>query len=171
MTTIKDVFTSRTAATVESTVHPSAALLRFGLALVIGWIGLLKFTAYEAQGIQPLVANSPFMGWLYEIFSVTTFSALLGVMEVATAVLIAVKPWWPRVSALGSVLAIGIFAATISFLFTTPGVFEASAGGFPFLSVTGQFLIKDVVLLGAAAWTLADSLRAARSTGVTLAAR
>jgi hypothetical protein len=31
---------------------------------------VLKFTAGEAQGIQPLVANSPLMFWLYRIFSV-----------------------------------------------------------------------------------------------------
>ena len=48
-------------------------LARYGLVVVIGWIGLLKFTSYQAQGIQPLVANSPFMGWVYEVFSVTTF--------------------------------------------------------------------------------------------------
>lgn len=160
MTTIKE-FT--TVAEVESKAdHVASAVLRYGLVLVIGWIGLLKFTSYEAQGIQPLVANSPFMGWLYEIFPVTTFSAMLGVVEVATALLIAVKPWWPKVSAAGSAVAVGLFAATISFLFTTPGVGEEAAGGFPLLSVTGQFLIKDVVLLGAAVWTLGDALRAAR---------
>lgn len=146
-------------------------VLRYGLVLVIGWIGMMKFTSYEAYGIEPLVANSPFMGWLYEIFSVTTFSALLGVVEVGAAVLIAVKPWWPTVSAIGSVVAVGLFVATISFLFTTPGIGEESAGGFPMLSTSGQFLIKDVVLLGAALWTLADSVRAARVSGVTLAAR
>lgn len=160
MTTIKE-FT--TVAEVESKAdRVASAVLRYGLVLVIGWIGLLKFTSYEAQGIQPLVANSPFMGWLYEIFPVTTFSAMLGVVEVATAVLIAVKPWWPKVSAAGSAVAVGLFAATLSFLFTTPGVGEEAAGGFPLLSVTGQFLIKDVVLLGAAVWTLGDALRAAR---------
>jgi uncharacterized membrane protein YkgB len=53
--------------------------------------------------------------------------------------------------------------ATISFLFTTPGVFEATAGGFPALSMTGGFLIKDVALLGIAAWTLSDALQATRS--------
>jgi reactive chlorine resistance protein C len=138
------------------------ALARYGLVVVIGWIGLLKFTSYEAQGIQPLVANSPFMGWVYEVFSVTTFSTLLGVVEVATAVLLAVKPWWPKISAVGSVIAVGLFLATISFLFTTPGIGEESAGGFPLLSMTGQFLIKDVALLGIAVWTLADALRAGR---------
>ena len=133
-----------------------AVLLRYGLVVVIAWIGLMKFTAFEARGIEPLVANSPFMSWMYGIFSVTTFSALLGVVEVAAAVLLAVKPWWPRISAIGSIIAVGLFVATLSFLFTTPGVFEASQGGFPMLSTTGQFLIKDVVLLGAAVWTLTD---------------
>jgi len=94
---------------------------RYGLAIVIGAFGLLKFTNYEAQGIAPLVAESPFMSWLYDIFSVYTFSVLLGVFEVAAAVLIAVKPWWPKASILGSALAILLFVATISFLFTTPG--------------------------------------------------
>ena len=48
---------------------------------------------------------------------------------------------------------------TISFLFSTPGVAEAAGGGFPALSSTGQFLLKDVVLLGVSLWTLADTLR------------
>lgn len=157
MTVLQEARLARAGSTL-STI--SSVLLRYGLVLVIGWIGLLKFTDYEAHGIEPLVANSPLMSWLYGIFSVPTFAALLGVLEVATAVLLAVKPWWPRVSAVGSVLAIGLFAATISFLFTTPGIGEASAGGFPLLSMTGQFLIKDIVLIGVSAWTLADAMAA-----------
>jgi uncharacterized membrane protein YkgB len=118
----------------------------------------LKFTSYQAQGIQPLVANSPLMSWLYDIFTVNTFSALLGVVEIATAVLLCVKPWWPRISMVGSVMAIGLFLGTLS-LFTTPGVGEASAGGFPVLSANpGQFLIKDAALLGLSAWTFADAM-------------
>jgi uncharacterized membrane protein YkgB len=136
---------------------------RYGLVIVIAWFGGMKFTNYEAKGIQPLVSESPLMNWLYDICSVYTFSVLLGVFEVAAAVLIAVKPWWPKVSILGSGLAIVLFAATISFLFTTPGVFDESVGGFPLLSVTGGFLIKDVALLGLSAWTLTDALRATRS--------
>jgi len=41
-------------------------VLRYGLVLVIGWIGLMKFTEYEAKGIQPLVAHSPLMSWMYD---------------------------------------------------------------------------------------------------------
>ena len=56
-------------------------------------------------------------------------------------------------------MAILLFLGTLSFLFTTPGV--TAAGGFPVLSVLpGQFLLKDLVLLGAALWTLGDSLGA-----------
>ena len=149
----------------QNTIDFVAGLLaRYGLVVVIAWFGGMKFTNYAAQGIYPLVSESPFMSWLYDIFSVYTFSVLLGVFEVAAAVLIAVKPWWPKVSILGSALAVLLFAATISFLFTTPGVFDESVGGFPLLSLSGGFLIKDVALLGISAWALADALRSTRSS-------
>jgi uncharacterized membrane protein YkgB len=102
------------------------------------------------------------MSWVYDIMSVRAFSSALGVLELATAALIAVKPWWPTLSAVGSLVAIGLFVATLSFLFTTPGVLEASAG-FAVLSSTGQFLIKDVALLGISVWTLADALRGSQA--------
>lgn len=150
-------------ATDDPTLAAAGRLLaRYGLVIVIAWIGALKFTDYEARGIEPLVANSPFMGWLYGIFSVTTFSLLLGIFELTAAALLAAAPWAPRVSAAGSAMAILLFVGTLSFLFTTPGIWEASAGGFPLLSSTGQFIVKDVALLGVAVWTLTDALRSAR---------
>jgi reactive chlorine resistance protein C len=162
MTALNTGVTSDIAAREALLTRVGGLLARYGLAVVIGWIGLLKFTSYEAEGIQPLVANSPFMSWIYDVMSVTTFSTLLGVVEGSAAVLLLVKPWWPRLSAVGSLIAVGLFVATISFLFTTPGVGEASAGGFPALSMTGEFLIKDVALIGIAVWTLADALNASR---------
>src|SRR6201990_2307844 len=143
------------------TIDAIASVLgRYGLVVVIGWIGALKFANFEAHQIQPLVANSPFMGWLYHIFPVYTFSALLGIFEVTGAVLIAIKPLAPKLSVVGSLIAILLFIATISFLFTTPGVGEPAGGGFPAISLTGEFLLKDIPLLGLSFWTLADSLRA-----------
>src|SRR5438067_8726788 len=91
-------------------------LARYGLVVVVGWIGLMKFTAYEAEGISPFVANSPLMSWVYGLMSVRDFSAVLGVVEVAIAVLIAARPVAPRASALGSALAVGMFLTTLSFL-------------------------------------------------------
>ena len=130
----------------------------YGLVLVIFWIGAMKFTAYEAHGIQPLVANSPFMGWLYRFLSVQAFSNALGVVEIAIAVMIGLRSLSPKVSTIGSALAILMFLTTISFLFSTPG-WEPSLGGFPALAVVpGQFLLKDIVLLGASVWSLGESL-------------
>src|SRR5438874_11346715 len=137
------------------------ALTRYGLVVIVGWIGLMKFTAYEAEGIRPFVAHSPLMSWVYGLLSVRGFSAVLGVVEVAIAVLIAARPFWPRASALGSALAVGMFLATLSFLFTTPGVWEPSLGGFPALSaLPGQFLIKDLALLGISLWSLGEAWHA-----------
>ena len=139
---------------------------RYGLVVVVGWIGLMKFTTYEAEGIRPFVANSPLMSWVYGFMSVRGFSAVLGVVEVAIALLIAARPFWPRASALGSALAVGMFLTTLSFLITTPGVWEPSAGGFPALSaIPGQFLIKDLALLGIALWTLGEAWQVSEQRG------
>ena len=138
----------------------AGVLGRYGLVIVIGWIGALKFADFEAHQIQPLVANSPFMGWLYNFMPVYTFSALLGVLEVSCAVLLAIKPLAPRLSIIGSLIAIVLFVSTVSFLFTTPGVGEPKGGGFPAISLLGEFLLKDIPLLGLSFWTLGDAIRA-----------
>lgn len=135
------------------------AVIRYGLAGVIGWIGLMKFTPVEAEAIWPLAAHSPLMAWAASALGVRAFSNLVGIAEVMIGALIALRPVSARASALGSALAVGMFATTLSFLLTTPGVWEASLGGFPAISVLpGQFLLKDVVLLGAALWSLGESL-------------
>jgi uncharacterized membrane protein YkgB len=132
--------------------------LRYGLVVVLLWIGAMKFTAYEAAGIAGFVSHSPLMSWAYSIFSERGFSALLGVTEIAVALLIAARSLSVRAGFVGSALAVGMFATTLSFLVTTPGVWEVSAGGFPALSVVpGQFLIKDLVLLGASLWLLGEA--------------
>ena len=139
---------------------------RYGLAVVLLWVGGMKFTAYEAEGIKPLVANSPLMGSVYRVMSVGGFASLLGVAEIALGVLIALRPVWPMGSAVGSGLAAGMFLTTLSFLVTTPG-WEPSLGGFPALSgKPGQFLIKDLALLGISLWTLGEAWKASERKSV-----
>ena len=131
--------------------------IRYALALVLLWIGGMKFTAYEAEGISGFVSNSPLMSWAYSVFSIRSFSALLGAAEIAIALLILARPLSPLAAFVGSAAAVGMFATTLTFLLTTPGVWEPSAGGFPALSVVpGQFLLKDFVLLGASLWLCGD---------------
>ncbi len=134
-------------------------MTRYSLVVVFLWIGGMKFTNYEAEGIRPFVENSPLMNWLYQIFSVSQFSAILGVVEIVVGLLIATRPVWPKLSAYSSFAAAFMFVGTLSFIVTTPG-WEPSLG-FPALSVPGQFLLKDAVLLGASLWTAAEALQAA----------
>jgi uncharacterized membrane protein YkgB len=42
---------------------------RYGLVIVLLWFGGMKFTAYEAEGIRPMVANSPLMSWAYGVMA------------------------------------------------------------------------------------------------------
>src|SRR5947208_16989801 len=91
---------------------------RYGLVIVLLWIGGMKFTAYEAEGIKPLVANSPLMGWVYRLVSVGGFSAFLVVVEIAIGLLIAVRPVWALGSALRRALASGLFLTALGFLLT-----------------------------------------------------
>src|SRR5262245_17947393 len=136
-------------------------LARYGLVIVVAWIGFMKFTAYEAEGISRYVAHSPLMSWVYDFMSHRSFSAVLGVVELTIAILIAARAFSPWATVVGSALAVGMFLTTLSFLATTPGVWEPSAGGFPALSgAPGQFLLKDLVLLGVSLWSLGDAWQA-----------
>ena len=51
-----------------------------------------------------------------------------------------------------------MFATTLSFIASTPAA-RTRSNGVPILSDVGQFLIKDVVLVGASLLTLGESLR------------
>jgi uncharacterized membrane protein YkgB len=163
-------------------------LLRLGLVIVLLWIGGLKFADYEADSIVPLVANSPFMSFLYHYSApeyrhymnkegevipahhqwndengTYTFSHGLGVVIVLIGLLIASYPVAPQVSAVGSFLLILMTCTTLSFLVTTPEIWVPAVGssthGFPYLAAGGRLIIKDSIILGAAVVTLADSAR------------
>ena len=156
-------FTEQTITRLSDQVEISARIaLRYGLVLILVWIGAMKFTAYEAEGISPFVSNSPLFSWTYPVFGKQGLSNILGVVEIAVALLIASRSWSPRASLTGSLLAAGMFVSTLSFIVTTPQAW-IEGSGFPALAVPGQFLLKDVVLLGASLWSAAEALRAARS--------
>ena len=148
------VAADRAAAGVRALELLGGGILRYGLAFLLLGGGLAKFTAAEALTIQPWVANSPLIGWLYDLASLQGASNLIGGVEIALAVLLAVGPRWPRPAAIGGVGASLTFLVTLSFLFTTPTLSAEVQG----------FLIKDLVLFGAALWTAGTSLRAAQSS-------
>src|ERR1700759_1746299 len=96
------------------------AFLRYGLVIAIGWIAAMKVTEYEAKGIEPLIAHSPLLSWGYKIWTVNHFTEIIGAVEMTIAILVALRRWFPKASAVGSVGAICMFLTTLSFIITTP---------------------------------------------------
>lgn len=130
-----------------------AGITRYGIVALLLLFGAMKWTAAEAQGIQPLISHSPFFGWLYAVLGLQGTSIFFGCFEIAAAILIASRPFLPLASAVGSAFCVIMFLTTLSFLFTTPGIFASPMAG---------FIMKDIVLLGGAFWTASEALSAAR---------
>ncbi|MHA6687497.1 YkgB family protein [Mesorhizobium sp. A556] len=136
------------------------ALLRWALVVIFLWFGGMKFTAYEANGIAPFIAHSPFMSWLHVLFGIRGASYIIGVLELSTAAALIAGAIRPIFSALGAAMSTITYLITLTFFLSTPGVGEPMAGGFPAISaVPGQFLLKDLVLLAASLCLLGASVQ------------
>ena len=133
-----------------------ATLLRLSLAFLLALFGTFKFFRFEEDAIQPLVSHSPLVGWMYAVFSVRTASAIIGTVEVGAAIALFLAPWQPKLGVLGGLLATGTFLTTLSFLASTPGLLGPGNDG-------GGFILKDLVLLGAAVHVVGTSILAVRA--------
>lgn len=123
------------------------------LAIIFIWFGGIKFTAGGAMAIEGLVKNSPILSWVYSVFSVQAFAAVLGALEIVIGILLIVGIQNLRVRAVAGLAAVVTFLITLSFMFSTPGVVPEGAS-FPMLSgMPGEFLLKDLVLL-AVSWAI-----------------
>ena len=163
-------------------------LIRIAILVVFVWMGGLKFTHYEADGIVPFVANSPFMSFFYakeapeykdyknkegelvpknrawhETNRTYVFSHGLGILIMSIGILVFLGIFTPKIGIFGDLLAIIMTIGTLSFLVTTPECWVPDLGsgehGFPLLSGAGRLVIKDTVILAGAVTLLSDSAR------------
>ncbi len=160
-------------------------LIRVAIFIIFIWIGGLKFFNYEAEGIVPFVANSPFMSFFYtkqapeyknyklkegefnkakhewhEANNTYTFSKGLGILIMTIGTLTLLGIFFPKIGFIGSGLVIIMTIGTLSFLITTPEVWVPDMGsgehGFPLLTGAGRLVIKDMCILAGATVVLAD---------------
>lgn len=163
-------------------------LLRVAILIVFVWIGGLKFWNYEAEGIVPFVANSPFMNFFYKNpapeykeyklkegefneakhnwhkeNNTYGFSHGLGILIMSIGILVFLGMFWPKIGLAGALLATIMTIGTLSFLVTTPEVWVPDLGsgehGFPLLSGAGRLVIKDTAILAGAIVLLSESAR------------
>lgn len=162
--------------------------LQVAIFIIFAWIGGLKAFNYEAEGIVPFVANSPFMSFFYakdapeykdyklkegefdkkkhewhEANRTYLFSYGLGTMIVTFGVLTLLGIWWPKIGIVGAGFVFLMTIGTLSFLVTTPEVWVPDLGsgehGFPLLTGAGRLVIKDVCILAGALVVISDSAR------------
>ncbi|MGV8861514.1 MAG: YkgB family protein [Pseudomonas sp.] len=141
-------------------------LMRWTLVLIFALFGYTKWFPYEAQSLIPLMSNSPLFSWLYPAFGVQGASYALGVAEWAIGLGLVVGAWIPRVSVIAAAASVVTFLTTLTLIMSTPGGWEASAGGFPAMGDATSFLIKDAVLLAASFSVFKHGLIAVRSAPI-----
>ena len=161
-------------------------LIRIAILIIFIWIGGLKFWNYEAEGIVPFVANSPFMSFFYtktapeykeyklkegekndvkqmwhKENNTYGFSRGLGILIMSIGMLVFLGIFFPKVGLVGALLAIVMTLRTLSFLVTTPEVWVPDLGsgehGFPLLTGAGRLVIKDTAILAGALVLLSES--------------
>jgi uncharacterized membrane protein YkgB len=128
--------------------------VRIAIFVVMAWIGGLKAFQYEADGIVPFVANSPFMSFLYtkeapeykdyknpegkiivkniewhKANGTYAFSYGLGLVIVIIGIFTLLGIWFPKTGLVGGLLTCGMSIVTLSFLITTPEVYVPNLGG------------------------------------------
>lgn len=180
--------------------HYFVHFIRISIFIVMAWIGGLKAFQYEADGIVPFVANSPFMSFFYtkdapeyqqyknkegEVVlkniawhqenGTYIFSYALGAFIIAIGLLTLLGIYNARIGLLGGLLTVGMSIVTLSFLITTPEVYVPNLGGpdhgFPYLSGAGRLVLKDIIMMAGGLVVASDaSSRILKETNVALTA-
>lgn len=128
-------------------------IARYGVVGILLAFGTFKFTNTEAQAIKPFIDNSPLFSWMNHLFDIRTISAIIGIIEIIAAIGIGARLISLDIAFYGSLLGCIIFLSTLSFLFTTPGMFVKTE----WLWLPDGFIIKDLVLFGFCLWSVGEA--------------
>jgi uncharacterized membrane protein YkgB len=121
-----------------------------GMIVMLLWAGSFKMTAPGAEGIVPLVSNSPLIWWHFKVFGPYIGSDFIGLTEWLAAILIIAGYFRPKAGIVGGLITTVMFFTTSSMLITTPGAIISVPGihGMRYMNNLGLFLFKDVISLG-----------------------
>jgi uncharacterized membrane protein YkgB len=117
------------------------------MIVMLLWAGSYKMTAPGAEGIIPLVSNSPLISWHFKLFGPYIGSDIIGTTEIIAAILIITGYFRPKAGIVGGLIATLMFFTTSTMVITTPGA-TISVHGIRYMSFLGLFLFKDVISLG-----------------------
>jgi uncharacterized membrane protein YkgB len=126
-------------------------VISIGMIVMLLWGGSYKMTAPGAEGIIPLVTNSPLISWHFKLFGPYLGADIIGLTEITAAILLMAGYVQPKAGIVGGLIATLMFFTTSTMLLSTPGAIIAVPGihSMRYMSFLGLFLFKDVISLGA----------------------
>ncbi len=133
-------------------------VLRASMVLIFLFFGYQKWFEYEAQALVPYISNGPLIFWMYPVFGVRGACWFLGVSEWIFGTLLFLGFWNKTGGVLGALGGIASFVSTTTIVPFMPGGWAGSAGGFPAMTETVAFLMKDFVLLAVSFYLLKQDL-------------
>lgn len=137
-------------------------LLRASMVIIYLFFGYQKWFPYEARALVPFISNGPLIFWLYPALGMRGATWFLGSSEWVIGTLLFLGFWDKRAGILGAAGSTFTFIATVTIIPFMPDGWEASAGGFPAMTINVAFLMKDIVLLAVSVYLLRqDVIRAA----------
>ena len=125
----------------------SFLITSIGMIAMLLWAGAYKMTAPGAEGIVPLVSNSPLIWWHFKLFGPYVGSDIIGLTEITAALLFIAGYFRPKAGVLGGLITTMMFFITSTMVISTPGS-TISVHGIRYMSFLGLFLFKDVIALG-----------------------
>jgi uncharacterized membrane protein YkgB len=123
-------------------------VISIGMIVMLLWAGTYKMTVPGADGIVPLVSNSPLTSWQFKLLGTYKGGDLIGLTEWTAAILMIAGYLKPKAGIVGGFIATVMFFTTSTMLITTPGTLVL-VHGMKYMSFLGLFLFKDVISLGA----------------------
>ncbi len=120
-----------------------------GMMVMLLWAGKFKMTAPGAEGIIPLVANSPLTSWQFKVFGPYILGDMIGATEWTAAILLIIGYFKPKAGILGGMILVVMFFTTSTMLITTPDD-TIVVHGIHYMNNLGLFLFKDIISFGVA---------------------
>jgi uncharacterized membrane protein YkgB len=138
--------------------------VRASMVIIFLFFGYQKWFDYEAQALIPYISNGPLISWMYPVFGIRGACWFLGVAEWLFGALLFAGFWNKKLGILGALGSVFSFISTITIIPFIPNAWAPSAAGFPAMTETAAFLMKDLVLLAVSVYLLRqDVVRVSQS--------
>lgn len=133
-------------------------LLRGSMVVIFFIFGYAKWFEYDEKLLFPFISKGPLTSWLYSVFDMRGADWFLGISEWSIGALLLLGFWNKKLGVLGAAGSIITFVCTLTIIPFLPDAWAAPAGGFPAVTATSAFLMKDVVLLTVSVYLLRQDL-------------